>query len=92
MCEIMEEIEKVKKFTNWQNVKKESSAEYKFYFEVSLHEVKPIDNIKYFYYDPIDDYVIAVAANKFYIGVWHKDKEIHCFGESNSLKEICESL
>ena len=88
----MKEIERVKKYTNWQNVKQEPSLKYKFYFELPLEGIREIRNIKYFYYVSLNEYVIAVAENKFYIGNWHNDKEIYCFGESESLKEICESL
>lgn len=88
----MEEIGIVKKYTNWQNIKKQSCDAYKFYLESPSGEIEELRNIEYFYMGGSGEYVIVIAKNKYYIGYWYNDNIIYCFAECDSLKEACLSL
>lgn len=88
----MEEIEIVKKYTNWQNIIKQSCDEYKFYFESPFGKTEELQDIEYFYMGGSGEYIIGVAKNNFYIGYWYDRKKVYCFARCDSLKEACESL
>ena len=88
----MDEIELIKKYTGWQNVKKHLCLGFKFYFESPFGDLNELDDLEYFYSGGLDEYLIVIGKDIFYIGYWHDNKNAYCFAECDTLKEACESL